>query len=78
MLRTVDLAVDCAWVRRDRLNQFSIELFGLGLDETAAALERIPLAAHREWLDQRLAEQGFVRDADGRLQWPRRDGDDDE
>ena len=52
---------------------FSVDLFGMGLDGLAACLELVPEAEQREWLDQRLARQGFVRDADGTLQFPRRD-----
>ena len=78
-LKTDGQSVDCLeQVRLDPVERFAVELFGMGVDEMAAALDRIPPAAHREWFDQRLAEQGFVRDADGRLHWPRTAGVDDE
>jgi hypothetical protein len=60
----------------DPLERWSVELFGLKLRELRTALEKIAPADHRQWLDSRLAEQGFTRDAHGNLTFP--PGNDDE
>jgi hypothetical protein len=55
----------------DPLERWSMELFGLGLEELRTALEKIAPADHRQWLDSRLAGQGFTRDARGNLTFSR-------